>query len=50
MCKPVFQTCQKAESVIHMKMDDVCKTGTLHWTGQEAPVYVLDRDIKSLIS
>lgn len=35
---------------LRIKMDDVCKTGTLQWTGQEAPLYMLDRYIKSLIS
>lgn len=41
---------RKQSSFIHTKIDDVCKTGTLHWTGQEASIYVLDRYIKSLIS
>jgi len=33
---------------VFVKMDDVCKTGTL--TGQEAQLYMLDRYIRSLIS
>lgn len=35
---------------VRVKMDDVCKTGTLQWTGQEAPLCMLDRYITSLIS
>lgn len=35
---------------VHIKMDDVCKTGTLQWIGQEAPLYMSDRYTKSLIS
>lgn len=35
---------------VPIKMDDVCKTGTLQWTAQEAPLYMTDRYIKSLIS